>query len=249
MAIKWGKVQKLKKITKLANPARKKKKAAGSRRKNSAQPKKENHIMAKKKAKSAAAKPKSVRYVFMNNPHKRKRKSNPHRSRSRRKRNPILGKSAASAGGSVVREAGRVVRFGVVGAGAGIAIRELTQYGLGARNVGALGYAANIAVTVAAAMAARALGLSKADVAAIAAGGGIGTVLRVHSDMSNPVLASMSLNGLGDASTIQSGAAIRSRLAGARPRGLQPAAQSQQQQAAAMPVQPVRAFPSFRRAA
>lgn len=118
------------------------------------------------------------------------RRANPsgHRRRrsSGRRRNP-----GVLAGTTSILKSGFYALLGLVAA------RQVPQMALGARNAGVIGYAANIAVTVIAAMLGSKF-LGKEAGAAIGVGGGVYVANRVIQDNFSPVGKVLSISGIGD---------------------------------------------------
>jgi len=118
------------------------------------------------------------------------RRANPsgHRRRSsgRRRHNPSM-----LAGTTSILKSGFYALLGLVAA------RQVPQMVLGARNAGVIGYAANVAVTVIAAMLGSKF-LGKEAGAAMGVGGGVYVANRVIQDNFSPVGKVLSISGIGD---------------------------------------------------
>lgn len=115
-----------------------------------------------------------------------RRHSNPHRSMHRRRSNPGMLTGATS-----ILKDGFYALVGLV------VSRQLPQMVLGTKNTGVIGYAANFAATLVAAMVgAKFLGKEAGKM--IGVGGGIYTVNRVIQDQFSPIGQVLSLSGIGD---------------------------------------------------
>ena len=227
-------------------------KVSAVKRKNSAQPKQgAKQKMVKRKSSGAARRrPKSGnKVVVFANPAKRRRRPTSSKKAHRRRRrtfaalNPVAPRRRRRAatrrasnprhGGNVASGiVGQVIQIGrlaIVGAGSGVAVREATQFALGAKNTGWLGYLGNIAATVVVTIGVRMLGGTRSDAIAAAAGGGIGIIHRFTSETANPVVGQMSgeLSGIGDSGTFGAGMRIRTQLRGlaSAPAKLEPQSQ------------------------
>jgi hypothetical protein len=147
--------------------------------------------MAKRKRKAGASRARRSNPFAAHNKTRRKaRRANPsgHRRRSsgRRRHNPSV-----LAGTTSILKSGFYALLGLVAA------RQVPQMVLGARNAGVIGYAANVAVTVIAAMLGSKF-LGKEAGAAMGVGGGVYVANRVIQDNFSPVGRVLSISGIGD---------------------------------------------------
>ncbi len=155
-------------------------------------PQKLGEKMAKRKRKAGARKTRRPNpFASHRKVTRRKtRRANPsgHRRRSsgRRRSNPSM-----LAGTTSILKSGFYALLGLVAA------RQVPQMVLGARNAGVIGYAANIAVTVIAAMLGSKF-LGKEAGAAMGVGGGVYVANRVIQDNFSPVGKVLSISGIGD---------------------------------------------------
>jgi hypothetical protein len=139
----------------------------------------------------------------MAQPKRRRRKGSKARGYSRKHRNPFRRRKHRSFGHRRRRNPGMlssttsILKSGFYALVGLVVARQLPQFALGARNSGWLGYGANLAATILAAMIATKM-FGQEVGKDVALGGGLYTVNRIIQDQLSPVGKVLSISGLGD---------------------------------------------------